>query len=110
MRAGNINYQILNKKNRAGKYIPDYDAFIRDASCPEEAEYIHSVQQQDEEYERKGYPDFAGFAYQFVFVVRNTCGHYEIYQDPYREGDDISKCLELAETVAAQKCTRCHLI
>lgn len=108
MRDGNINYQILEKKNLAGNYVPDYEAFIRDASCPEEEEYIRSVQRQNEEYERKGYPDFSGFAFRFVFVVKNVCGHFEMYQDPYVNGD-LARCLETAKTVAGQKCTRCHL-
>lgn len=109
MRDGNVNYQILTRKNRAGKYIPDYDALIRDAEGPEEEAYIRSVQKQNEEYERKGYPDFAGFAFRFVYVVKNSCGHYEMYQDPYTDGD-IASSLETARLVAKEKCTRCHLV
>lgn len=108
MRNGNINYQILEKKNSTGHYIPDFEAFISDASCPEEEEYIRSVQHQFDEYERKGYPEFAGFAFEFVFVVRNSCGHYEMYQNPYMDGD-LAGCLKMAEIIAGDKCTKCHI-
>ena len=107
MRNGIVNYQVLEKKNRAGKYIPDYEAFIRDAACDEEAECIRHKQQRDKQDELTGNPEEAGFLYRFVFVVRNACGHYGMYQRVYSDGDDISGCISYAEFIAALDCQRC---
>ncbi len=107
MRTGDINYQILEKKNRAGRYIPDYDAFIRDATCDEEAECIRHMQQRDKQDELIGNPEEAGFLYRFVFVVRNACGHYSMYQRPYFGENDIPRCISDAEFIAALDCQRC---
>ncbi len=93
----NINYQIIAATADDGKYHPDYDALISAASCEEEAEYINEVKERS----------FA-FSYNMVYVARQACGHFEIFQSPQNEHYPINQVLgSAAEHAAIRKCTHC---
>lgn len=103
-----FNYQVLTNKTKDGRYIPDYDKLIENASCQEEIDYIKSVQERQALYAEKN-PSYLGFAFNFVYVMKQKCGHYEIFQHPgYGISYILDEIREHAEYHAADmKCTRC---
>lgn len=109
--AEKINYQIMaeSQKNVHGKYIPDYEKLIEGATCEDEVSYIRKVQEQSKKWlERPGYERYAGFAYNMVYITRQKCGHFEIFQTPCNEYHNLEENLHQAEEHARKmKCTRC---
>lgn len=93
-----INYQVMAEdQKRNGKYIPDYEALLRNATEEGEAAYIREVQAM-------GF----GFAYNMVYVTKQACGHYEIFQTPQNDHYPLKENLAQAEEHAkGRKCTRC---
>lgn len=92
-----VTYQTIPAPDADGQYAPDYDALIAAASCPEEADYIRSI-------EASGMK----FAYNMVYVTRQACGHFEIFQTPRNVHYPLKDNLDLArKTAAERKCTRC---
>ena len=105
-----INYQIMEEyqKNGDGKYIPDFDQLIADATCEEEAAYIRDVKERTERYlSTPGYESMAGFAFNMVYVTRQRCGHFEMFQSPMNEHHPLEEVLEQAEEHTKMDCTRC---
>lgn len=105
-----INYQIMmeDQKNEHGKYIPNYEELVARASCEEEAEYIKKVQTQSKKWAGiKGCEKFAGFAFNMVYVTKQSCGHFEIFQTPQNEHYTLESVLAEAEMHAKMKCSRC---
>lgn len=105
-----INYQIMTEeqKNEHGKYIPNWEALIAGATSEEEAEYIKSVQSQNEKLVRiKRWEKSAGFAFNMVYVTKQSCGHYEIFQTPQNEHYTLENVLTEAEKYMKMKCSRC---
>ena len=91
-----INYQVMAAA-ADGKYYPDYEALIAGASCEEEVKYIKEVQKSN----------FA-FAYNMVYITRQSCGHFEIFQTPQNEHYPLEYVLDGAIQLATErKCTRC---
>ncbi len=78
-----INFQVMteNQKNEYGKYVPDWEALKAGASCEEEKEYIEKIIAQDERWKSKGRGEFVGFAFNMVYITKQSCGHFEIFQD-----------------------------
>jgi hypothetical protein len=105
-----INYQIMteNQKNEHGKYIPDWEALIAGATCKEEIEYIKKVQTQNEKWVRvKGWESIAGFAFNMVYVTKQICEHFEIFQSPQNEHYTPESVLAEAEKHTKMKCSKC---
>lgn len=106
-----INYQIMgeSQKNRCGKYIPDFEKLIAGAACEDEISYIRKVQEQSEKWlDKPGCESYAGFAYNMVYITRQKCGHFEIFQTPCNEYHSLEENLKVAEEHAREmKCTRC---
>lgn len=105
-----INYQIMteNQKNEYGKYIPDWEALIAGATCEDEIEYIKKVQSQNKKWsEIKGWEKAAGFAFNMVYVTKQSCGHFEIFQTPQNEYYTLENVLAEAEEHMKMKCSRC---
>ena len=99
-----INYQIMTNK-QGENYIPDYDALIANATCEEEAEYIRSVKEREEQMAAKGLR--TGFAWNMVYVNRQSCGHFEIFQTPFNEYHTLERNMQIAEEHSKERCTRC---
>lgn len=106
-----INYQIMeeSQKNSQGKYIPDFEKLIAGATCEEETAYLKEVQERfDKWLSKPGCEKYAGFAFNMVYVTRQTCGHFEIFQTPCNEHYSLEDNLKEAETHAgSMKCSRC---
>lgn len=99
-----INYQIMeeSQKNSHGMYIPDFEKLIAGATCEEETEYLKKVQ------ERHDKRLSTGFAFNMVYVTRQTCGHFEIFQIPCNEYYSLEDNLKEAEEHAeSMMCTHC---
>lgn len=92
-----INYQVMAGPAADGKYYPDYETLIAGATCEEEAEYLNEVRKRS-----------FGFAYNMVYVTRQACGHFEIFQTPQNEHYPLETVLAVAIAHATErKCTRC---
>ena len=91
----NINYQIM-KLGDTRDYYPNYDLMIANARTEEEREYIKEVKKRG-----------STFAYNMVYVTRQKCGHYEIFQAPVNDIWPLEKNLEKAEEGIERYCTRC---
>lgn len=109
--AEKINYQIMaeSQKNKYGQYIPDFEKLIEGATCEDEVSYIRTVQEWSEKWQRKPECErYAGFAYNMVYITRQKCGHFEIFQTPCNEHYSLEENLRQAEEHAKEmKCTRC---
>lgn len=91
-----------NQKNDYGKYIPDFEKLINEATCEEELLYIRSVKESFENYNEKG------FSHNMIYITRQKCGHFEIFQAPLNEYYTIEENLKRAEKHALEsKCTKC---
>lgn len=106
-----INYQIMDEsqKNSYGNYMPDFENLIAGATCEEEAEYLKEVKGRfDKWLSKPGCEKMAGFAYNMVYITRQKCGHFEIFQTPCNEYHSLEENLKVAEEHAREmKCTRC---
>lgn len=105
-----INYQIMDEsqRNSFGKYLPDFKKLIDGATCEEEATYINEVMDRfDEWLNRKGAESFAGFAFNMVYITKQCCGHFEIFQSPCNEYYSLEDNLKLAEEHMRDRCTKC---
>ena len=107
----NINYQIMDEsqKNSQGMYIPDFEKLIAGATCEEETEYLKEVQERfDKWLSKPGCEKYAGFAFNMVYVTRQTCGHFEIFQTPCNENYGLEDILKnAAKHAGSMKCSRC---
>lgn len=105
-----INYQIMDEsqKNAGGRYIPDFEKLIEGASCKDEVSYINEVKERIQKYmSDPELAEYAGFSYEMVYVVRQKCGHFEMFQTSCKSHsvDDILKLAE--QTAIKMECTRC---
>lgn len=90
-----FNYQIVAKPNEKGKYVPDYSLLKNNASCQEERDYIQQVAERGH-----------AFAFNMVYVMKMSCGHFEIFQ---HHVFSEAEALEWLNMMAREdrKCTRC---
>lgn len=93
-----INYQIMSEnQKKEDKYYPDYDELTANANCEEEKEYIEQVKKQN-------FP----FAYNMVYITKQKCGHFEIFQTPQNEyysiKENLSHAMKHAEESACSHC------
>ena len=92
----NVNYQLM-EQSADGKYYPDYAKLIAKASCADEAAYIKEVASHN-----------FGFAFNMVYVTKQVCGHFEIFQTPQNEYHPmVEKLEEAVENATTRKCTGC---
>ena len=102
------NYQIMNEKNSKGNYIPNIEELKKNASCQEEIDYLNSVEKRWKKYEETGNEQYIGFAFNMCYVMRQACGHFEIFQTPVHSEEEAIKWLNLMQEEAkTRKCTRC---
>lgn len=105
-----INYQIMDEsqKNQHGRYIPDYQKLIEGATCKEEIEYIENIIERETKRIATGNEVLNGFAFNMIYLTRQSCGHFEIFQTPCNEYHTLEKNLQLATEYAEKfKCTCC---
>lgn len=104
------NYQIMKEKSENGNYIPNMEELKNNASCQEEIEYLNSVEAYWKEYAETGYPELIGFTFNMCYVMRQACGHFEIFQVNVQSEEEAINWLRLMENESAtRKCTRCLL-
>lgn len=97
-----------DQKNEYGRYIPDFETLISKATCEEEVSYIRSVQETFERYKKMGYEKSSGFSFNMVYITRQKCGHFEMFQTPHNEYYTLENNLKQAEKHAIEyKCTKC---
>lgn len=93
-----MNYQIMSgDQKEEGKYYPDYDSLMNNASCETEREYISKVRERN-----------FGFAYNMVYVAKQKCGHFEIFQTPLNQWYTLEDNLRVGkEHTETMKCSHC---
>lgn len=98
------NYQIMNESNmKNNKYFPDWDILRSQATDEAEVEKINEA----EDFFKEA-PEFAGFAYNMVYIMKQACGHYEIFQTHVHSLKDAKEWLDMmAKESTTRKCTRC---
>ena len=102
--AHGVNYQLMSsaQKNDRGKYIPNWEMLLAAASCQEEVEYIRKVRVNIE----SGVMD--GFTWNLVYLTKQACGHWEIFQSRCNEHYPLAQVLNQAREHADDfRCTRC---
>lgn len=105
-----INYQIMTEeqRNKHGMYIPNWEALIAGATCEKEVEYIRSVQIQNEKLAGiRRWNESAGFVFNMVYVTKQSCGHFEIFQTQQNEHYTLESILDEAEKYTKMKCSKC---
>ena len=113
-----MQIQIL-KPSDDGQCYPDYDEFIKNARDEEEKAYLEEVKQRHLEREAEGYKN-NGFAFEIIYVTKQACGHYELFQHPlwrnYGKEPTEETTIKSLESVLSiikddkrrqRKCTRC---
>lgn len=95
-----MNFQIINNSNiNDGKYYPNYDSLLLNAEDTEQKEYIQWCKENN-----------LSFVYNMVYITRQNCGHYEIFQCPQNEYYPLAEVLKRIETEEIRrKCTSCIL-
>lgn len=102
----NVQYVIMTDECKIeGKYVPNYDELI--AEAPND-EMIAKWTRSKELYETTKDKDFGfdGFAYNSIYMMEMSCGHYEIFQHSVRNEDDLIEWIKLMQK-ENKKCTRC---
>ena len=102
-----IQYQIMTdeNKNDEGKYVPSFDELFREAETG-----ATKMKWADCQKRMARRPlEFQGFAFNLVVMVKQACGHYEIFQHPYNaEYENLEDILQdFAEEGQHRRCTRC---
>jgi len=94
-----INYQILidEMRDADGWYTPDYRELISGASSREEVKYIKKVKSRG-----------TRFHFNLIYITKQKCGHYEIFQVPMESAIMVKSILREAEIEARNRmCTSC---
>lgn len=87
-------------------FIPPYEQLC--ATAPNE-EMVEEWKDCEELFKRVGekHPEMEGFAFNCVYMMKMSCGHYEIFQHPgTRNLHDILDWIERVQV--GRKCSRCH--
>lgn len=105
----NINYQVMDitQRNSYGNYIPDYNKLLEGATCEEESEYIRKLMEKTDAQLNSSRAKNAGYTFNMVYIVRQACGHFEIFQSPQNAYYPLDKVLQQAEEHSKRNCTRC---
>ena len=97
-----------DQKNEAGSYIPAYDTLIEEA--PVLAMKCKWNKSRDL-FSRLGKdnPRYEGFAFKGLYMMKMSCGHYEIFQHSVRTEEELVEWIRLMRTPKHYKeCSRCH--
>jgi hypothetical protein len=88
-----VNFQISDGTHP----FPNYQRLIESASCKDEAVYLREIEERN-----------ITFAYNMVYITRQACEHFEIFQTPQNEHYPLDNILKRAvEHAVKNKCTRC---
>jgi len=91
-----VNYQLIKAFDN-GRYYPDYQAFLAAASCQEEREYIERIKDKN-----------ISFSFNMVYVTKQACSHYEIFQTPCNEFYPLESLLaRIGDESSRRRCTSC---
>ena len=104
-----INFQVMteNQKNEYGRSVPEREALTAGASGEDEKEDLDRIIAQDERWISKGRGEFVGFTFNMVYITKQSCGHFEIFQSPHNEHYILEEVLEQAQEHTKSKCSRC---
>ena len=106
-----LNYQIMSEdnKNNVGRYIPNWEQLLSNASSDEEIAYINSVISNMKEWAKNDFmKDSIGFSFNMVYVMRQACGHFEIFQTHASSQEQAMEWLEIMlKESNIRKCTSC---
>lgn len=100
-----INYQLISESRHDEKgYHADYDSLLADAETESEKEYIRKVIQTREKVRKD-----EGYTYNLIYITKQACGHYELFQHPcskkhYPLKDVLEYAVQEAHT---RSCTGC---
>lgn len=94
-----INFQILLQKNEGGQYLADYAKLHNNARTEKERTYIMECARRN-----------SAFNYNFIYIIKQRCGHYELMQTPCNENNPIAEIIRRTlESKGKYLCTRCIL-
>lgn len=86
-------YEIMTveNKNENGDYVPNLEALIQEAPCPEMAKAWKSVADLIEKTKDTEWP-FSGFAFRTVYTHQKKDGSYTIYQHAMPTEWTVEEC------------------
>jgi len=95
------NYLIMTEDNKQnGKYYPGssgYAALKKMFTTLEELKYIEQIEKRN-----------FGFAYNMIYIMRQACGHYEVFQTHVANRCEAVAWLKQMEIESlTRKCTKC---
>lgn len=104
-----VQYVIMTdeNKNNEGSYVPKFDELI--AEAPNDEMSAKWIEARDL-FARLGEdnPKYEGFAFNSIYMMKMSCGHYEIFQHSVRSEDDLVEWIALMQSEKHyKKCTRC---
>ena len=104
-----IQYVVMGEemRNEEGKYVPDFEELIMEAPNEEmKKEWQQCQKLMKKMYENEEHKKYAYFAFNAVWLVKRSCGHYEILQHHCHYVDNVLQYMEEVEMTT--KCSGCH--
>jgi hypothetical protein len=95
----NKNYQYMVER-ADGRYLPDFEKLLENAHDDDEKDYILKTETFMAEHN-------LSFSFNLVNIVKQACGHYEIFQHPANAYHGLAEILTLDNEHASQRCTTC---
>lgn len=102
-------FEIMTEENKndAGSYVPNYDELIAEAPNDEMvAKWISSKELHESLAEKD--VRYGGFAFNCVYMMKMSCGHYEIFQHSARSEEELVDWIKMMQSDEYyKKCTSC---
>lgn len=97
----NYTYIIMTEDNYYnGRYYPcssGYAVLKKMSRTPEELKYIEQVEKEN-----------IGFAYNMIYIMQQSCGHYEVFQTHVTSKiEAIAWLKQMKIESSKRRCTRC---
>ena len=101
-------YELMDDSNlnEHDQYVPSFEVLIEEAPNEEMRNKWIECEARLKLWEKEN-PLFSGFAFNSVYMVQKSCGHYEIFQHPSRSEEELVDWIERVELNDNHKCTRC---
>lgn len=99
-------FEIMTEENKNnGSYVPSFDELIAEAPNDEMVAKWEECMDLIERTKGKEF-SFDGFAFNCVYMMKMSCGHYEIFQHPARSEEELIEWIKLMQS-EGRKCSRC---
>lgn len=102
-----VQYEIMCEKGEYG-YTPNYDILIEEAPNEEMENEWRRCEETFKKMKKSDNPKLSAFAFNSVYMIKMSCGHYEIFQHPSQNEKELIDWIKLMQSPKYyHKCTFC---